>query len=183
MHRSLVAATSVLLLILPACSQGDDDDQSSASSTAAADGTTIAPVGTAATGPTTLPLPETSATECEDVPNAADYPAGIRPRAFRPCALPTQLAVHMIRTGTGRPAQTGDTLFVDYTGVRSADGTMFDTSYLRGLPLDFVLGRGNVIAGWEQALTGATAGSLIKLDVPPDLAYGNSPPSARDPAR
>jgi peptidylprolyl isomerase len=45
------------------------------------------------------------------------------------------------------------------------------------LPLDFELGRGNVIAGWEQGLIGATAGSLIKLDVPPELAYGNAPPS------
>jgi FKBP-type peptidyl-prolyl cis-trans isomerase len=84
--------------------------------------------------------------------------------------------VHVIRAGTGRAAAMGDTLIVDYTGIRAADGTMFDSSYLRDLPLDFELGRGNVISGWEQGLTGATAGSLIKLDVPTDLAYGNAPP-------
>jgi peptidylprolyl isomerase len=54
---------------------------------------------------------------------------------------------------------------------------MFDSSYLRGIPLDFVLGRGGVIAGWEQGLAGMQAGSVVKLDVPPDLAYGDAPPS------
>ena len=76
----------------------------------------------------------------------------------------------------GRRA-AGDTLIVDYTGVRSATGEMFDSSYLRGVPLDFVLGRGGVIAGWDQGLAGMQAGSVVKLDVPSDLAYGNAPPS------
>jgi peptidylprolyl isomerase len=54
---------------------------------------------------------------------------------------------------------------------------MFDSSYLRGIPFDFVLGRGGVIAGWDQGLIGMQAGSVVKLDVPSDLAYGNAPPS------
>lgn len=135
------------------------------------------PVSAAPTPSTSEPgLPLTSLTECEQVPDRADYPLGGQPRAYRPCTPPTALAVHTIRAGTGRPAEVGDTLIVDYTGVRALTGELFDTSYTRGVPLDFLLGRGAVIAGWDQGLLGATAGSLVKLDIPADLAYGSAPP-------
>ena len=68
-------------------------------------------------------------------------------------------------------------MILDYTGVRSETGEMFDSSYLRGIPFNFVLGRGGVIPGWDQGLVGTQAGQVLKLDVPNDLAYGNSPPS------
>ena len=84
--------------------------------------------------------------------------------------------VRTVRPGTGRPAEKGDTVFVDYTGLRSEDGFVFDTSYTRGAPLDFPLGRGGVIKGWDQGLIGAQAGSLLKLDIPASLAYGDTPP-------
>jgi peptidylprolyl isomerase len=111
------------------------------------------------------------------VPDPANYPEGSIPQALRPCTNPTQLTVQTIRPGIGRAAAAGDTLILDYTGVRSATGEMFDSSYLRGIPFDFVLGRGGVIAGWDQGLIGMQAGSVVKLDVPSDLAYGNAPPS------
>jgi peptidylprolyl isomerase len=171
MSRSRSVVLVALIAVAAACSGGADDAAPDATTA-----TTAATTVTASATTTTLGLPETSSTECEDVPDPADYPPTVRPRAYRPCTPPAQLAVHTIRTGTGRRAEVGDTLIVDYTGVRSADGTLFDTSYLRGLPLDFELGRGNVVAGWEQGLAGATAGSLIKLDVPPELAYGDTPP-------
>ena len=104
------------------------------------------------------------------------YSEGQIPPAIRPCEIPTDLVVQTVRTGTGRPAEDGDTLYVDYTGLRSEDGFVFDTSYTRGAPLDFPLGRGGVIEGWDQGLVGAQAGSLLKLDIPADLAYGDTPP-------
>jgi peptidylprolyl isomerase len=136
-------------------------------------------VTTVATSPssTTVPMPRTSLTECEDVPDPADYSEGSIPQALRPCAAPTQLTVQTIKPGVGRAAAAGDTLIVDYTGVRSATGEMFDSSYLRGIPLNFVLGRGGVIAGWDQGLAGTQAGQVVKLDVPGALAYGDNPPS------
>ncbi len=115
---------------------------------------------------------------CEDVPDPADHPLGVLPTVLRPCTVPTELAVHVVHEGTGRPAADGDTLIVDFTGIRSVDGALFDTSYLRGVPFDFVLGRGGVIRGWDVGLVGTTAGAVVKLDVPTDLAYGNTPPSA-----
>jgi peptidylprolyl isomerase len=174
-RSAAVAAWFGLALAAGACTPADQET-----------GDTIAVVtAPAAPGPTSLApaitepaLPLTSRTECEDVPDAADYPIGARPRAFRPCSAPAALVVHMIRAGTGRPAEVGDTLIVDYTGVRSLTGELFDTSYVRNVPLDFVLGRGAVIAGWDQGLLGTRAGSLVKLDVPAQLAYGDAPPDA-----
>jgi peptidylprolyl isomerase len=161
--------------LLAACGGGEGGDGVDAGESGA--GTTPPASSGASTLPTAPSMPFTSTTECEDVPRAADYPSDAIPRALRPCAMPTALAVHQIRAGVGRAAQPGDTLIVDYTGVRSETGEMFDSSYLRGLPLDFVMGRGGVISGWEQGLAGTQAGALVKLDIPPDLAYGDAPPS------
>ena len=52
---------------------------------------------------------------------------------------------------------------------------MFDESYTRGTPIDFPLGQGAVIQGWDQGLVGAQQGALIRLDIPTDLAYNDSP--------
>jgi peptidylprolyl isomerase len=153
---------------LAACSGGDD------SSTATPAATDDAATTTAVTGP---PMPRTAPDECEDAPDPADYPEGSVPQALRPCAVPTELVANPIREGTGRQAADGDTVIVDFTGVHADSGDLFDTSYLRGVPFDFVLGSGGVIPGWEQGLTGAQAGEVLKLDVPGELAYGNAPPS------
>ena len=161
-------ATIALVVGLVACGGDDDDD--------ASDGTG-APAVTSAPISTTTPMPKTSLTECEDVPDPAAYPVGSIPQALRPCTPPTELGVQTIHPGVGPAATAGDTLIVDYTGVRSVSGEMFDSSYLRGIPLDFVLGRGGVIAGWDQGLLGTQAGQVVKLDVPGDLAYGDTPPS------
>jgi peptidylprolyl isomerase len=167
--RFRVIATAAILSGLAACGGGDDDDAS----------VTPDSLVTVASEPisTTVPMPKTSLTECEDVPDPANYPEGSVPQALRPCTAPTQLTVQVIRPGAGSAAVAGDTLIVDYTGVRSATGEMFDSSYLRGVPLDFVLGRGGVIAGWDQGLAGMQAGAVVKLDVPNELAYGDAPPS------
>jgi peptidylprolyl isomerase len=155
------------LLLLAAC----DTTGGGAGTTA---GTATTP---AVAGSTTVPMPKTSLTECEDVPDPADYPQDSIPQALRPCTAPAQLTVQTIHPGVGRAAAAGDTMILDYTGVRSATGEMFDSSYLRGIPFDFVLGRGGVIPGWDQGLVGTQAGQVLKLDVPSDLAYGPNPPS------
>ena len=114
--RAVVAAA--IVAGLAACGGGDDD-----AGTTTPDGG-----GTGTTQPisTTVPMPKTSLTECEDVPDPADYSEGSIPQALRPCAAPTQLTVQTIKPGVGRAAAAGDTLIVDYTGVRSATGEMFD---------------------------------------------------------
>jgi FKBP-type peptidyl-prolyl cis-trans isomerase len=125
-------------------------------------------------------MPVVDPDRCEDEPVAGDHPVDEMPVVLRPCTVPTELDVHVVHGGSGRAAENGDTLFVDYTGVKSASGDLFDTSYLRGVPLDFVLGRGSVILGWDVGLLGTRPGEVVKLDIPADMAYGDTPPQGSD---
>src|SRR5256884_4710357 len=67
-------------------------------------------------------------------------------------------------------AQAGDLVKVHYTG-RLADGTIFDTSMERE-PLEFTLGEGELIPGFEQAVLGMTAGESKTAAILADQAYG-----------
>ena len=60
---------------------------------------------------------------------------------------------------------------VHYIG-KLTDGTIFDESYSRGEPIEFPLGAGMVLQGWEQGLVGLKAGGKRKLTIPYNLAYG-----------
>ena len=73
--------------------------------------------------------------------------------------------------GTGATAEHGQDIVVHYTG-RTADGLRFDSSYARSDPLDFALGAGHVIKGWDQGLPGMKVGGKRRLTIPPELAYG-----------
>ena len=92
-----------------------------------------------------------------------------------PAETPTELVVTVITPGTGPEAAEGDSLFVNYVGVRSEDGTEFDNNY-GGAPFPVTLGAGGVIPGWEQGLEGAQGGERLQLDIPAELAYGDQPP-------
>ncbi len=70
----------------------------------------------------------------------------------------------------GRKAESGDTVRVHYTGTLD-DGTVFDSSR-DGDPLEFVLGEGQVIEGFEEALFGMSEGESREVELPPDKAYG-----------
>lgn len=101
-----------------------------------------------------------------------------KPSVSVPSETPTTLVVTDITVGTGAKAAIGDTVIVHYVGVRAADGKEFDNSYDRGEPLEVTLGSGKVIAGWEQGLIGTQQGGRRQLDIPADLAYGDSPPGS-----
>lgn len=103
----------------------------------------------------------------------ADEASG-KPSVLVPEETPTELVVTVIEEGTGDPAEAGDTVEVNYVGVRSEDGVEFDNSYDRGSPFSFTIGAGQVIDGWDQGVEGATEGSIIQLDIPADLAYGDA---------
>lgn len=95
-----------------------------------------------------------------------------KPEVEIPEETPTELQVTVLQEGSGPEAQAGDTVIVDYVGVRSSDGVEFDNSYDRFEPFPVLLGQGGVIQGWDDGLVGAQAGARIKLDIPSDLAYG-----------
>jgi peptidylprolyl isomerase len=143
--RRVFALVLPLLVVVAACG----DSESSSDTTAGAD-TTVA----TSDGPTnTLAKPDVEI----------------------PSALPTELVVTDLVEGSGPEAAEGDTVVVHYVGVRSADGTEFDNSYDRGEPFSVTLGAGSVIPGWEQGLVGVQQGTRRQLDIPSDLAYGDSP--------
>jgi len=83
-----------------------------------------------------------------------------------------ELKVEDLRPGTGDEAQSGKKITVNYLGTL-VDGTKFDSSYDRGQPFSFVLGSGQVIAGWDRGLVGMKVGGKRKLVIPPNLGYGN----------
>ncbi len=89
--------------------------------------------------------------------------------------MPTELVITDLTDGTGPAARDGDTVVVNYVGVRSADGAEFDNSYDRGQPFPVNLGKGAVIKGWDQGLIGVKQGGRRQLDIPSDLAYGDNP--------
>jgi FKBP-type peptidyl-prolyl cis-trans isomerase len=149
----MLALTVAASLAVVACGSDDDDTG----------GATSAPTGTVidegtlvpASAPTTVPKPAVSV----------------------PAESPTELVVTDLVVGDGVAAAEGDTVVVDYVGVRTADGETFDNSYDRGVPYDVKLGQGNVIPGWDQGLVGIQAGGRRQLDIPAELAYGDSPPA------
>jgi peptidylprolyl isomerase len=94
------------------------------------------------------------------------------PEVELPSEIPTTLVTTDITVGEGPAAASGDTVFVNYVGVLSADGTRFDGNYGSD-PFVVTLGQGMVIPGWDQGLAGMQAGGRRQLDIPADLAYGD----------
>ena len=93
-----------------------------------------------------------------------------------------------LAVGTGPAAATGDSLTVSYTGwlwdPNGVDnkGQVFDSASAAA-PFAFVLGTGQVIAGWDQGVVGMLVGGVRRLIIPPALAYGEAgsgpiPPNA-----
>jgi len=86
---------------------------------------------------------------------------------------PAELDVVDITEGTGAEAKQGQTVQVHYVGVAFSTGEEFDASWNRGEPLEFRLGAGRVIPGWDQGLVGMKVGGRRQLTIPPHLAYGD----------
>jgi len=81
------------------------------------------------------------------------------------------VTVEDLKVGGGATATTGKVVSAHYTG-RFPDGKKFDSSYDAGLPIDFQLGTGKVIKGWDLGIEGMRVGGKRKLTIPPELAYG-----------
>jgi peptidylprolyl isomerase len=97
-----------------------------------------------------------------------------RPEIDFPGGAPSaDLQITDIWEGDGGEAKPGDTVKVHYVGVAYSTGEEFDASWNRGEPLEFELGAGRVIAGWDQGVQGMKVGGRRQLIIPPDLAYGD----------
>ena len=74
--------------------------------------------------------------------------------------------------GSGTTASSRDSVRVNYIGWLTT-GVQFDNSFQNGSPIAFSLGRGRVIAGWDEGIVNMRAGGWRKLVIPPSLGYGD----------
>ncbi|MFE4698713.1 FKBP-type peptidyl-prolyl cis-trans isomerase [Streptomyces sp. NPDC056738] len=102
-------------------------------------------------------------------------------------AAPKGLVVKRLVDGTGLVVKAGQTLVLQHStaaweAARGKDeADLFLSSRADGGPLPVVIGRGNVIAGWDRALVGQRVGSRILVVIPAKLAYGPHPPKGLEP--
>jgi hypothetical protein len=78
----------------------------------------------------------------------------------------------VIKEGKGKKAEVGKAVEVHYTGTL-VNGKKFDSSRDRGEPIEFVLGQGQVIKGWDEGIALMRVGGKMKLIIPPELGYGS----------
>lgn len=90
-----------------------------------------------------------------------------------PVVKKADLQITDLKVGTGEAAKVGDKISVNYLGTFE-NGQKFDSSYDRNTPFQFNLGKGEVIAGWDQGLVDMKVGGKRKLVIPPDLGYGST---------
>jgi peptidylprolyl isomerase len=115
-----------------------------------------------AEGESIAPLPNMPAVTIENgVPTIAK-PNGDAPKT---------LIVSVLIKGTGPVVTAGQTVSMQYTGIVWASGTVFDSSWTSG-SVDFPVGSGQVIAGFDEGLVGQTVGSRVLIAIPPDKGYG-----------
>lgn len=81
------------------------------------------------------------------------------------------LRYQFIQRAEGQPAEKGKNVSVHYKG-QLVDGTVFDSSYKRNQPIDFTLGVGQVIPGWDEGIQLLSTGDKARFVIPSDLAYG-----------
>ncbi|GGK17288.1 peptidyl-prolyl cis-trans isomerase [Yeosuana aromativorans] len=82
------------------------------------------------------------------------------------------LRYQIIQKGTGKKAEKGNMVSVHYKG-QLADGTVFDSSYKRKQPIDFQVGVGQVIPGWDEGIMLLHVGDKARFVIPSDLGYGS----------
>lgn len=76
-----------------------------------------------------------------------------------------------VKKGKGVQAEAGKTVSVHYEG-KFQDGKVFDSSYERKTPIEFELGRGQVIKGWDEGIALMQVGGIAQLVIPAHLGYG-----------
>jgi FKBP-type peptidyl-prolyl cis-trans isomerase len=114
--------------------------------------------------------PETKSAATQ--PATATAPADAPKQETRPDGL----KIDFVAPGEAT-AKNGDIVWVHYTG-KLENGTVFDTSLERHEPIQFQLGKGGVIKGWDEGILGMKIGEKRKLTIPSELGYGaaGSPP-------
>ncbi len=123
-------------------------------------------------GTTTTPTTPTTTASCSidgSVVTSEILPA---PEIYKPSGTVSSLDATDLQVGTGATATKGSCLQMKYYGTLASDGTMFDQNYTKPTLLQFQLGAGQVIPGWDQGLVGMKVGGTRRVVIPASLAYG-----------
>ncbi len=108
-------------------------------------------------------------------PRGSPSRATSAPRRRSPSLIPqapAKLTEQTLVQGKGAAVAAGDTLVANYVGETWANKKVFDSSFSRGEPAGFVIGKGQVIPGWDKTLVGQKLGSRVLLTIPPADGYG-----------
>jgi peptidylprolyl isomerase len=153
MRTQSCAALILAAAFLAACSSGPDNSGYRVPLTQ----TPVPTVPLAFTRPPTLEVP---------IPDVAGTPV----------VTETGLRYVDIQVGTGDSPEVGKRLTMAYTGWLASTGRKFDSSVDQGRPFAFMFGVGQVIKGWDEGIATMKVGGKRRLIIPPELAYGDSPP-------
>jgi peptidylprolyl isomerase len=113
----------------------------------------------------------TTVTPADGVPEVSGEPADVPEISIPDTEPPTELVVQPLIEGSGAVVEAGQTIHVHYRGVLWGSGEEFDSSF-GSTPVEFGIGQGRVIQGWDQGLVGQKVGSRVLLVIPPALGYG-----------
>ena len=117
-------------------------------------------------------ISNTTASTTAGATTASPTTTGITDPNAKPADALKELKIEDVKVGTGRPAEKGDILVLQYTG-KLKDGKVFDSNDKKdATPFAVKLGDGTVIKGWEQGLIGIKNGGERKLSIPSELGYG-----------
>jgi peptidylprolyl isomerase len=113
----------------------------------------------------TISTPSLATTSATTAPTPTTTPTG------KVVTTPSGLKYTEIKVGTGATPKTGQIVSVHYTGTLE-DGTKFDSSRDRGTPIEFPIGTGQVIKGWDEGVITMKVDGRRQLIIPPELGYG-----------
>ncbi len=165
-----LTATALALLALSGCTPKEDSASPTPAASAPATSPAMAPD---AQGPP--PAPATPAASAANV-SAVPTTTKIDGKTVTLKTLPSGVKYYDMKVGTGVSPKIGQTVSVQYTGTL-LNGTKFDSSYDHGgQPIDFPIGVGRVIKGWDDGVPSMKVGGKRRLVIPGDLAYGPNPP-------
>jgi FKBP-type peptidyl-prolyl cis-trans isomerase len=131
----------------------------------------ISPSWTHADGEPSNSAPAAPSTRPADTSHEAPHDGAHEPAKDTTTASGLKITTLQSARPADSAAQKGDHVFVHYKGMLT-NGKVFDSSLERGKPLDFDLGAGRVIKGWDEGIVGMFIGEKRLLTIPPDLAYG-----------
>ncbi len=119
-------------------------------------------------------LTPANACNCDKKANEAPCACGKECKCMesKVVTTPSGLAYKDLKVGEGTTPQTGQTVIVHYTGWLKQNDQKFDSSVDRGEPFSFKIGKGQVIAGWDEGVATMKVGGKRQLIIPADLAYG-----------